>query len=52
MGRVWKTLRAVDAGDGVYHADVTLAKATHWTLVVHVAAAHNWATSTRNLEVR
>jgi hypothetical protein len=52
MGRVAKTVRATDAGDGVYHARVELTKATHWTFVVDVGGAGPRTTVTQDLEVR
>jgi hypothetical protein len=52
MGRVAKPVRAADAGDGVYHADIQLTKATHWTFVVDIAAAQTRTHVTRDLDVR
>jgi hypothetical protein len=51
-GGVAKPVRAADAGDGVYHADIQLTKATHWTFVVDIAAAQTRTHVTRDLDVR
>ena len=51
-GRVAKSVRATEAGDGVYHARIELTKATHWTFVVDVGGAGTRTTVTQDLDVR
>lgn len=52
MGAVEDSIRAADANDGTYHAQVRMNKATHWILVVHVTTAHASTTVTRGIDVR
>ncbi|MHB8432312.1 MAG: hypothetical protein ACYC8W_10095 [Candidatus Tyrphobacter sp.] len=52
MGAVTDTIRAVDANDGTYLAQMRLTRSTHWILVIHVTTAHASTTITRGFEVR
>lgn len=52
MGAVAATVRATDANDGTYYAQIRFTRATHWILVAHVSTAHATTTITRGIDVR